>query len=615
MILLILAACGGLGAGARPMTAGDGFFDRPWPSDDRLVDGHPDPSGFPGEGTSELLDAYLAEIAKLDGFGTTAPIYQRFRDSIDTALLPDAAHSASTDAAVFLVDVDPASPERGRLVPYTWDWQEDATNWQPSRLLAVQPVWGVPLRPHTRYALVFTTDLARPVRALEDAWDPTDPDHARYADLAETLLLLGVPTERVAWATVFTTQDTVSEMASIARATRETLPKPPLDQVLDKIYATGSFAAYEGELWLPIWQHGESPYLTEGGGFAFDADGWPELDHWEKAAFVVSVPLRGQVPENGWPTAIYAHGTGGDATIFADSASRLEPAAVLARHGMAGVSISLPFHGDRNPGGDPALLSFNYSNPTAGRTNFRQAAMEQVYLAELLAAGPHDLVGEDGREIPLDPDRIAYIGHSHGGEIGALAIPFFGETVRAAVLSGTGGGLTLSVVYRDAGDFDVQGLLQGAFDFAEGEELDETHPLVGMVQLLSEATDPINAAPFWHAQAPWWDTAPQDVLMFEGLQDIYTPPVAIEALAGAGGQPLLEPVVRDGAAQEALDTPHEALPTSGNVLAWDGSAVSAGLAQYEDQGHFAIFDDSSAAELYGSFLESAMSGTPVLEER
>jgi hypothetical protein len=48
------------------------------------------------------------------------------------------------------------------------------------------------------------------------------------------------------------------------------------------------------------------------------------------------------------------------------------------------------------------------------------------------------------------------------------------------------------------------------------------------------------------------------------------------------------------------------------VTAFDGSRVTAGLAQFEGQGHFAIYDDRDARSLYKDFLETAAAGAPEL---
>ena len=263
-------------------------------------------------------------------------------------------------------------------------------------------------------------------------------------------------------------------------------------------------------------------------------------------------------------------------------------------------------------------MSFNYFNPEAGRTNFRAAALDQVFVAAALAAEPRafEVVNESGEtefSFNLDNTRMAYIGHSHGGEIGALAVPFFRDTVGGVVLSGTGGGLRITLTSRDAGDFDIQGILDATFDFDEGE-FTETHPLAGLVQLLTDATDPINMGPYWHRLEPPFESTPQDVLMFEGLLDIYTPPRAIEALAGAAGQPIIDPVAQRWTVQELRSIDGVPTPLEDNQLAWDGTEITAGLSQYEDYGHFPIFELKDAAELYQGFLATAADGQAEIPE-
>ena len=79
--------------GPQPVTDGPGFFDRAWPDDRRMVDGHPDLSDFPGLDEYELVASYAATADILDGFGTSSPLYQQFAAPLDLAELPDAATS------------------------------------------------------------------------------------------------------------------------------------------------------------------------------------------------------------------------------------------------------------------------------------------------------------------------------------------------------------------------------------------------------------------------------------------------------------------------------------------------------------------------------------------
>jgi len=605
---LTLAACTGEVTGPTPVMDGDGFFGAPWPDDGRMVDGHLDLAGFPGAGTFAILDKYLAVAGTLDGYGLNAPVYVDFDGPLDADLLPDPEDSASLDAPVLLLDVDPGSAHRGELVPYTWDLEIEGTSWQPANLLAVQPVWGFPLRARTTYALVVRTSIASlaPGFSLDPLSD--DPSAARYAPLRETLEDLGVPWQDVALATLFTTQDPTDEMVRLADVIHDELPTPPMDQTVHLWDQNRWFRAYEGHVRVPLWQHGEKPYLTEGGGFVFADDGTPVLGSWEDVLFTFTVP-EGEEPEGGWPVALNAHGTGGDDRSHAEG-GKLCPAAVLARAGMAIVEIAQPLHGDRGTGIDPTLVSFNFLNPASARATFRQGALDLVYLAHLLTERAHCFTLDDDQgQACTNPEKVAFLGHSQGGITGAMAAPFWDGEVAAAVFSGAGGGLSVSMLQRDTSEFDVNALLTDELDLTL-DELDLHHPLVALVQTLSEVTDPINYGRYWFEEPVDGVAPPLDVLQTEGTEDQYTPPPTIEALAGSAGLPTLDPVAQSSDAALLRGLTGQPLPAEGNLVGWDGAVVTGGLAQFPGYDHFPIFDDEDAALLYQGFLASSLEGSP-----
>lgn len=610
MTLLLLLACSGSMSGPTPLLDGEGFFGSPFPSDGRTVAGSPDLQGFPGQGEFDLLDTYIADVEGLQGFGTNAPIWVSFDGALDLAALPDPAGSVQDDSPLMLIDIDDRSPARGSLVPIRWSWNAEASTFQAQDLLTVQPLWGAPLHPERRYALVVRTSVARPAPGMEEVWSPEHPDHERYQPLQEVLFARGIPLEEVAVATVFTTQDPLSAVRVATAAMRARIELPRLDQRLRQVSKSTGFTAYEGFVWLPIWQHGEKPYFTEGGGFAFDEEGRAVQAGWERVAFRLSIPIGEEEGAQGWPVVIHGHGTGGDASSHMGS-SMLSPANVLGRRGVAGFAVSLPLHGDRGSGADPSLVSFNYFNPAAARGNFQQAALDLVYQVDLLSAFDHrfTLEDEEGREVGsarLDPSRVAYLGHSHGGIIGAMAGPWLGDGLRAAVLSGAGGGLSLSIELREEDSIDIQALIATTFELPGPESVIADHPLIGMVQLLGEAVDPLNYAPYWSQRQPWWVNQPLPVLMTTGLLDEHTPTVTSQVLAAAGGLPILDPVSESQDINELLGLVGQEVPTSDNLLSWEGIALSGGLAEFPEADHFPIFDDSDAAKVYATFLETAL---------
>jgi hypothetical protein len=192
----LLLGCGLLGQGPRPLVEGEGFFDRPFPDDRRSVEGRPDLSGFPGEGSFPLIDYYLAEGQRLDGAGLNSPIYLRLEGPPDLSLLPDPVRSTLPGASVMLINIDPQSPDYLSRSPITWSYQEVETAWQPEDLLSIQPAWGFPLRPATQYGVVFTRELLQPPRGWEQDWAG---GRGELRGLRRALAKAGVDPEQVAY--------------------------------------------------------------------------------------------------------------------------------------------------------------------------------------------------------------------------------------------------------------------------------------------------------------------------------------------------------------------------------------------------------------------------------
>jgi len=608
--ITLLFACGQ----ERPQALNDlngGFFDAPFPSAARsLPSGSPDYSGFPNPSESGLIDRYLEVTKGLNGASTVAPITFRFDGPIDESALPTPTESLSSDALVLLVDIDRTSPHFGRFLPTQHHWQADSTSHQASNLLSVAPIYGIPLRPGTEYAAVIRTDLAESAVGFEEGLLNAEPDSALQR-LREALDALGVPADEVAVATHFRTQDPLTEMAAYAWWTRNNLPLPRLDQELEYTEYDKKFRHFQGSMEVPLWQDGEKPYSTEGGGFIRDEDGDPQVVSWETAAFSLSIPSDSEMPENGWPVLIYSHGTGGSYNSCCHAGQALGPARQLAKRGIATFGIAQPLHADRATAGtDENLHTFNYLNPESARHNFRQGALDIIYQVALLAEHSHSFTFEEDA-FKLNPDEILFMGHSQGGLTGALAAPFVGDLTRAFVLSGAGGGMSITLTQRKD-VVDIEALIKEMLRFESDEELTELHPVSGLIQVLTDITDPLNYARYWVAEAEWFSTAPVPLLLTEGLLDEQTPSRTTEALGAAGGLPVLDPVANISTAHSLLGLTEQALPASGNQTGWDGEPVTVGLAQYAERDHFAVFDSKTAAKLVYDFLASALTDKTTL---
>jgi hypothetical protein len=187
-----------------------------------------------------------------------------------------------------------------------------------------------------------------------------------------------------------------------------------------------------------------------------------------------------------------------------------------------------------------------------------------------------------------------------------------GQYIQAAVLSGAGGGLSVTLMEREqAGGVNIQDLLRNAIGLAENEEMNPCHPAVGLVQMLAEVVDPINYARYWFQEEGYWSQGPTSILMTEGMSDQYTPPPSIEILAAGAGIPIIGEAVSVNTAQELLGLPN---PESAqwNSDTYLGTSVTTGLVQYPEDGHFAIFYNDAAGRTYRDFLAGTLDDGAVI---
>lgn len=591
-----------------------GFFDAPWPDDHRTsAQGTLDFTGFPTpSGGIALLESYFAFGGRQVGFGTNTGVWLRLDGPPDAARLPNPRESLERGSALVLVDVDPASPWRGERFPVRWHAPETPSLYQPEGLFAVAPVAGFPLRPGTRYALLLTTAGFDPNPSFQRVFDDDDPRRALWRDVLDVLPELGLSRRDIAVGAVFTTTDPVDEMARIARFVQSRLQPPDLELPLEPIREYEAMSAYRTHYPSPVFTHGERPFLVEGGEFRFDSRGDPEIAGWDDLRLSVCVPKGVEPPPEGWPVVIYQHGTGGYYRGFCDSNGALEYGRLFSEIGFVGLGLDQPLHGPRaGEGTGSDLANYNILNPDSGTTNFRQGAADALYLARSLARRPVTMTLPDGSPLRLDNERITFMGHSQGGQTGAIAAAFWAGDVKATMLSGTGGVLAITIVERkDIVDFAQ--LVASIARFELGEEVHELHPVVGIVQTMVERTDMVNYAPFWFSQPlDFAGHQPTSVLLTSGTNDANTPYRSALALAAAGRVPAIHPraTSAEGLALRGIpDTPPFA---ARNATAYDGR-VTAAFSQWRDGSHFVVFEELAAARMIQRYLESGSLGSPIL---
>ncbi|MCS6900080.1 MAG: hypothetical protein NZX77_09965, partial [Polyangiaceae bacterium] len=439
------------------------FFDQPWPSDLRVrTDGSPDLAKFPGRTTFFGRYVELAE-STLRGASVSPTIYVRLTGPVT---LP----ASGASPALRLLDVDPASPERGRSWPVIASMSREGSRHLPPWTLQVRVAPGFVLRPGTRYALVLLRTLTEPPLGTTPAFEATkgtvprkssQEEQARQAlrPVHDELEAQGIGRENVAAVAAFRTQDPThftrallthaatlrgNQAPRVLRAWWDPSLSPPGDpapyRVLRGLYCTPNYQQ----------QTEQAPYLQGGGMILRDERGDPllapltpadpafrsECGPLLLARFVLSIPGTPPPPE-GYPLVVSAHGTGGNALSFLGGD---DFAGWAASRGIAVVSTDQPLHGAGGeaprPGStsrslvlpvlpglhlplplDPSMLFYNPLNPAASRDNLRQATVDAAVLLRLLAGqdlgATTGLQGADGTTVSLRfrPDRLLLAGH------------------------------------------------------------------------------------------------------------------------------------------------------------------------------------------------------------
>ncbi len=611
--------------GILPVFDPDGadLFSLPFPTDAlRTPDGRLDLSRFPNPDGVPLVEHLVSvAIEVLDGWSVVPVVYFVFEGSLELESLPKPYIPADGNAPVQLVDVTPG-PSFGHRIPLLWRWREEPGLYLPAHTLMVRPVWGFTLAEGRTYAVVVTNALrgadGRPVArppAFDKALRSALPGHGALVASLDPLrnLLAHDPAldQAMVVATVFTTGHPTAELRRI----RDYLYDETAPPVVTDIQATTkptdvAFYRYEGHYVAPNFLKGTPPYL-EHGYFEFDESGRPVVQFMEKMRFVLVVPKGREMPSTGWPIVIHSHGTGGEYDSHIQN-----PGVFLAQEGLAGIGIDQPLHGDRvSPPlsqEELALYSFNFLNVRAGRTVQRQSVPDNISLLRMIQAGnlrvPAE-VSESGREERFDADAVVFFGHSQGGLTGGM---LFGveDRFRGGVLSGAGGGLSLTLMLRK--DFvDIAEVVRGFLGISDPTELSEDHPVIQLVQTLIDTSDPIAYAPYYFDYNGFDPSSrPRSVLMTEGMQDEQTPPATTEVLAATAGVPILAPFASWPLGLTLKGIGPVTLPVSGNILLSDGNRVTGLLVQFSDRDHFAVFEDSQARAYYREFLRTLATDLP-----
>jgi predicted esterase len=615
------------------------FYRLPFPNDIRVKNGRVSLAGHPRPGAGligfDIVDRYLKAIeADLSAFSLNPAVFFRFsrNPSFD---------SLKMNEAVTFTNLTPGSPQYGQTFHPGWYSNTGRGKYICPRWIAIHAGYGFPLRPGETYAFFIKTSATDDTgaamqqdddfKAMLAAAAPMDADLAAawtaYAPLRAWIADKKVDTNTLAAAAVFTTQKVEEPLIQLRAAVRAGAApmvkgfvkcgegKSPCDDgktgaehVRGCVGSNVAYDEYQGTVTIPVFQKGTAPYdqPADGGGIEYEG-GMAKIQRTEDVCFALTVP-KGAAPAAGWPLTVYSHGTGGSYRSFIEQGTAADLAVGDTGLGAAAPMAMLGYdgalHGPRrgNTTRPPTELFYNFQNPLAARDNSLQAAADLFAIARALE-------GFSAGGLKVDPTKLALYGHSQGGNAAAAAVPFE-PAYGAAVLSGTGGTLILSLLHKTQ-PVNIAMLVP----FVLGEAMvDEHDPVLNLLQMYLDRSDPVN-----YARRLFTDplTQPRHVLHVFGTKDSYAPVETQRSYATAANFDIVGPVV-DGEDMKAIADMRKraaiAAPAKGNVSSAAGAPITAVQAQYmpsdKYDGHFVSTDNASARrairQMLATFVRDAV---------
>ena len=497
------------------LTNPDTYWNFPFPSDLRLTaQGTPEVSGFPDPLMSSIIEGLKTVAALRKGYAQTAVAHFAWSAPMAPRKFTDVI-PADKSQPLLLIDVDPKSPERGKLWPVVAHTPE-SDRYVPDNMLSVAAVPGMLLYPSRTYAFVV-------MRSLEDAsgaelgvppafaalqsttMPAANPQLAAwkvYQPLWLALQKAGIDASLVAVATVFTTGDPVQTLADMSSKIE---PKYPVTIENLQVRSGGNQprnCEIVGTVSMPQFQQG-TPLFDTQGTFQYGSDGLPTKQRDETVPIAISLPQTA-MPASGYPLIVYVHGSGGLSTQLFDRGKMTPaqpngtphqgPAYVVAPFGFAMAGAAMPVNPERVPGA-PELAYINFNNLAAFPFVFQQGAIEQRLFIDALSKltiSPSVVTSCTGMSLPagatsykLDITRLEMQGQSMGGQY-ANMISAIEPRIGAVAPSGAGGMWSYVVITTDAlpGAAGKVGLLLGTT-----KPLTFLHPALDLLQTGWEPAD------------------------------------------------------------------------------------------------------------------------------
>lgn len=627
-------------------TPPDEFYRLPFPNDARLVNGSVDMSGHHNPGLiyigGFIVDEYLAAAERLTGFSTNPTVFFRFTRNPNFGSITGGGENAT----IHFVNIDPDSGAYGNRVAMSWSVTTGGGKFICPRYIAVRPSWNSPLEHGTTYAVFMTNGI----RGSDDQLPVVQPDFQAmvaseapddgrltdaweaYAPFRTYLETEDLSPDTIVAAAVFTTMDPDAKMDAIRDGARGEDP-PALENITRCganvtspcddgergacVNASGDFVEIHATYQAPVFQSGEAPYLlSEDGGDVEVSNGVAGVQREETICLSMTIPT-GDMPENGWPVTMFGHGTGGSFTSHISGGTAGRVAEIDLGEGdpvrMVSVGIDGPQHGPRKAGSEysPEVLFYNFANPLAAVGNVEQGAADFFTLTWLLENLDIEIDGVG--EVRFDVQNMYYFGHSQGSTTGGL-FAAYEDNLRAAIFSGAGGSLVLSLLNKTSPQDIAAGV---EFVLTDGgttnASVSDTDPLLSLLQMAIDPVDPLNYARLYAREPVDEESTGLHVFMSYGLGDTYTPERTQEAFAKAAA--LAIPAGAELGLTGFRDTEY---PVSGNRQV-NGEPVTAVLIPAEPSGdfdgHFVIFRDEDLRAQSMEFLGTMVrDGVPTVSE-
>ncbi|MDX2170539.1 MAG: hypothetical protein SF182_25930 [Deltaproteobacteria bacterium] len=570
----------------------------PFPSDlYRDASGAVRIGALPVEVEKPLHAAMRDLLQTRDGFCATCNVYFALDGALDPTTLP-AGDVADPADAVLLVDVDPSSPERGRLFPLRSEW--DATRGR----LAIRPRAGIALHRNRRYAALLTTGLraadGAPLAASDTfrltrrrggaATESVAHARAVLAPAFDELERLGIGRTRIVALAAFTTEDVTADVLGARAAVQA---DPPLEVVIDRRRAgveidellgvpgedrpgidlppasgqAGTRSIVHDALQEVITGRFFAPRVVSGSGTEIgtalrDDSGAIRAGAREAVPFVLTLP---RTPAGApMPVLVAHHG------FSASRVTGFASANTAARAGVAVLAIDAYQHGDRAASATDALHAIRGDVPGPDGLAETVALDVTGHVFGVLGAAPglelftgyslgaflqfaadvssavritrdgslaNALRASGALGVDFDAQRIGFIGNSLGAVVGASVLTAEPD-VRFAIQNVAPGSivetLAQSTEFRPLVDSLFLPILGVTGPFDEVNRHLIFDPLVDLSRWVLEPIDPLALAPYLLRDPVRAGEAPAILFQIAALDEVASTPASESMLTATG---------------------------------------------------------------------------------